>query len=63
MAGKNFQDMTLNEIFDFEATHSVNTGRSVVSEEGFKRHQTKLAKTVQEMRKNKKRRSAKTAVA
>ncbi|MEO5959361.1 MAG: hypothetical protein ABIR80_09605 [Opitutaceae bacterium] len=63
MAGKTFQEMTLDEMFEFEKTHSFNIGRSVVTEEGFKRHQASLKKTMRGLLKTKKRRPTKAAVA
>ena len=61
MAGKNFQDMTLNEIWEFETKHSFNLGRRVVSDAGLKRHQTQFATALRELAKSKKRRPAKAA--
>ena len=58
MAGKKFQDMSLDEVFEFERTHSFNVGRRVVTETGFKRHQAKLIKTVHGLVKANKRRKA-----
>ena len=63
MSGKPFSEMTLDEMFDFEAKHSINTGRSVVTEAGFKRQQASLVKTMSGLLKAKKRRRAKAAVA
>jgi hypothetical protein len=61
MAGKKFQDMSLDEVFEFERTHSFDVGRRVVTESGFKRHQTRLHKTIRGLLKPNKRR--KTALA
>ncbi len=61
MAGKNFQDMTLSEILEFETKHSFNLGRRVVSAAGFKRNRTQFATALSEVMKNRKRRSAKAA--
>jgi len=63
MSGKPFNEMTLEEMFDFEARHSINIGRSVVTEEGFKRHQATLVKTRRGLLKSKKRRPAKATIA
>ena len=63
MAGKTFQEMTLDEIFDFEMTHSFNVGHSGVTEEGFKRHQAKLAAAARGMVKRGKRPVKKALVA
>jgi len=56
MAAKSFHDMSLDEVFDLELNHSFNLGRRVVSESGFKRHQTKQAKMVRGLLGSKKRR-------
>jgi hypothetical protein len=58
---KPFSEMTLDEMFEFEKTGSVNIGHSGVTAEGFKRHQAKLAKTTRGVRKSKKQRARKTA--
>ena len=63
MAGKTFQEMTLDEIFEFEKTHSCNIGHSGVTEEGFKRYQARQARAMKGLVKGKKRRPAKLAVA
>jgi hypothetical protein len=61
MAGKNFQDMTLSEILEFETKHSCNLGRRVVSAAGFKRHRVQFATALSELTNIKKRRPAKAA--
>ena len=63
MAGKTFQEMTLDEIFEFEKTHSCNIGHSGVTEEGFKRYLARQAKAKLTLPKSKKRRPAKLVVA
>ncbi|MBI4621601.1 MAG: hypothetical protein HY736_00075 [Verrucomicrobia bacterium] len=63
MAGKTFQEMTLDEIFEFEKTHSFNIGHSGVTEEGFKRHQAKLAPAARPPVRRSKRRTTKSLVA
>ena len=63
MSEKPFSDMTLDEMWEFEKTHSCNTGRSVVTEEGFKRHQAKLAAAARGLVKRGKLRATKALVA
>ena len=63
MAGKTFQEMTLDEIFEFEKAHSCNVGHGGVTEDGFKRFQAQRAKAARTLPKGKKRPPAKLAVA
>jgi hypothetical protein len=43
MTARPLREMTLDELFDLEAKYSAHVGHSGVTEEGFKRHQAKLA--------------------
>lgn len=61
MAGKTFAEMTLDEVFDLEAKHSANLGRSVVSEPGIKRDAKEFSATLKGLvRAHKRRRSKAT---
>lgn len=60
---KPFSEMTLDEMFEFEKTGSINLGHSGVTEKGVKRHQAKFEKTLRGLLKVKKSRPAKTAIA
>ena len=62
MPEKLFREMTLDEMWDFEAKHSVNVGHSGVTEEGFKRHQAKLAAAARGPVKRRKRPTKKALV-
>ena len=62
MPEKLFSEMTLDEMWEFEAKHSVNIGHSGVTEEGVKRHQAKLAAAARGMAKRRKRRTTKSLV-
>ena len=62
MPEKLFSEMTLDEMWEFEAKHSVNIGHSGVTEEGFKRHQAKLAAAAQGLVKRGKRPAKKALV-
>lgn len=57
MQEKTFAEMTLDEMFDFEARHSPCLGRSVVTEEGVARHNARLSQTRRRLPKIKKRRA------
>lgn len=53
---KPFAEMSLDEVFDLEAQHSAQLGRSVVTAAGLKRNAHELAVTIQGLMKEKKRR-------
>lgn len=63
MTGKPLREMTLDELFEFEATHSFNIGRRVVSDAGFKRHAAGLKKDLTVLAKGRKRRNSAKALA
>jgi hypothetical protein len=62
MPSKLFSEMTLDEMWEFERTHSFNIGRSVVTKEGFKRHQARLAAITRSLVKRGKRQAKKPLV-
>jgi len=49
MPEKNFQVMSLDEIYDLDAETSPNLGRSVVSTEGIARHSKQLAELIRDL--------------
>lgn len=61
MPEKQFENMTLNEVFDLEARYSANAGRSVVSKQGVERSRRSLAQVIGRFLKSKKRHVAKAA--
>jgi hypothetical protein len=57
MQEKTFAEMSLDEMFDFEARNSPCLGRSVVTEEGVARHNARLSQATRRLPKVKKRRA------
>ena len=62
MTARPLLEMTLDDLFDLEAKYSAHIGHSGVTEEGFKRHQAKLA-AARGLVKRGKRRATKSLVA
>ena len=62
MTARPLREMTLDDLFDLEAKYSAHIGHSGVTEDGFKRHQAKLAAAARGLVKRGKRRATKSLV-